>query len=410
MIKRVLSFIVLILVSVAMFVSCTDTSDSILSEDKPDAVVDTLRTSVLVYMMAENNLCGWAEKDIEEIYGAAYSVPNDCGLFVFIDDTDLPRLLQYRNKGGVVVCDTLHFFEEDFCSSDISSMKLVFSTLLQKVNIYEMNLIMWSHGDGWLKDRARLGYKRAIGFDNGVNSSSGSYKSEKSIEMDELAGFIESLPFNVEMLMFDACFMQCIEAVYDLHGSVDYILASPAEIPAPGAPYHKILPHFFADSLRVEDVMMAYYNYYPSNSGVLLSVVDCSKVQDFADATMPYIAKYFADDSEMYYDNIFSYLDGGYFYGYYSYPDFFDMNGVMMHTLSADEYIVWKDAFDKMVPFSCCADKWVSVYSYNGLYNTDKEQFCGVSMYLPRGGSNYERMNRDFESTAWYERVGWGAW
>ena len=399
-------------VSMLGFVSCVDSEDSMGHNGGSGAGVDTLRTSLLIYMMAENNLNSYAARDMEEISAVAATVPADCGLFVFIDDVMLPRLLRYYNNNGLPECDTLYAFEEDFCSSDINNMADVCDILLERFNMCELNLIMWSHGDGWLLDKSRKSVARAIGHDNCENSAWGGPMSKGSIEMKELAGLIDSLPVDVKLLMYDACFMQCIESVYELRNSVDYILASPAEIPGAGAPYNKIIPLFFADVLDVEDVMMEYYNFYKSNSlGVLLSVVDCRWVEEFADATMPYIAKYFSGDVAFDYEKIFSYIDGGYFYGSYSYPDFFDMNGVMMHCLSDEEYKEWRAAFDKMVPYSCCTARWMSVYSYyttgHDYYYTDTKQYSGVSMYLPREEAVYGGLNEDFRTTGWYERVGW---
>jgi hypothetical protein len=87
------------------------------------------------------------------------------------------------------------------------------------------------------------------------------------------------------------------------------------------------------------------------------------------------------------------------------------MNGVMMNCLSDEEYKEWRAAFDKMVPYSCCTARWMSVYSYyttgHDYYYTDTKQYGGVSMYLPREEAVYGGLNEDFRTTGWYERVGW---
>lgn len=397
----------LLVISLLAFAACSsDSSGNI--EFPPYEKGDTLRTSTFVYMMAENNLSGYALNDIAEMYEGAVDVPYDCGMFAFVDDVKLPRILRFSCEAGVPVCDTVCTFDSDFCSSDINEMSAVFDWLLCNYPSRELNVVLWSHGDGWLKDAARVPMQRVIGFDNGENSSSNKYPSVKAVEMAELASFLEELPVKIPFVMFDACFMQCIEVAYELRNCTDWIIASPCEIPANGAPYDKLMPYFFDTTVSPKDIIKSYYDGYSANRGVLLSVIDCSKIEEFADATVPYISKYFSNVSSVDYNAIFQYLKGGYFAAAVSYPCYFDMNGAMMLHLADDEYKTWKEAFDRMVPYSCAAASWTTDFRNVSFY-TDYKQFGGVSMYLPRTKSNYSKFNQDFTTMGWYSRVGWDA-
>ena len=226
--------------------------------------------------------------------------------------------------------------------------------------------------------------------------------------MAELAACLEALPVKIGFIMFDACFMQCIEVIYELRNCANWIIASPAEIPATGAPYDKLIPHFFATPFSPRNIVYSYYSGYSSATGVLLSVVDCSMVEAFADATAPYIPKYFSNVSSVDYNAIFQYLKGGYFGTSASYPCYFDMNGAMKLHLADSEYRTWKKAFDSMVPYSCAAASWSTDFRKSPFY-TDYSQFGGVSMYLPRTKSGYAEFNSDFTTMGWYGRVGWDA-
>ena len=398
----------LLLCAISLFVLVACYDDSSNGIDLPSGGrVDTLRTSTLVYIMAENNLNSYSKKDIAEMYRGATDVPCDCGMFAFVDDVSVPRILRFYNEGGAPVCDTVYTFSDDFCSSDIDEFGGVFDWLLHNYPTKELNLVLWSHGSGWLKDAGRERAQRVIGFDNGVNSSGNSYPSVKAVEVHELAGFLEALPVKKGFIMFDACFMQGIEVIYELRNCADWIIASPAEIPGNGAPYDKLMPLFFAKALSPSAIIRAYYDNYPYHTGVLLSVVDCSNIEAFADATAPYIPKYFSKVSPVSYSEIFQYLKGGYFGDLASYPCYFDMNGAMMLHLTDKEYREWKKAFDRMVPYSCAAEGWPTVYNRTGRFATDIEQFGGVSMYLPRSRGEYESFNEDFATMEWYSRVGW---
>ena len=71
------------LLFVVSFVSCDSepASPGVL----PDVIEkgDTARSTLLVYMMAENSLSSYAANDVNEIVEAASSVPRDCRLFIF---------------------------------------------------------------------------------------------------------------------------------------------------------------------------------------------------------------------------------------------------------------------------------------------------------------------------------------
>ena len=78
-----------------------------------------------------------------------------------------------------------------------------------------------------------------------------------------------------------------------------------------------------------------------------------------------------------------------------------------MQLLTDKEYKEWKKAFDKMVPHSFVAPRWSTVYSSKDYYETDTEQYGGVSMYIPRALNEYKSLNKDFTTMGWYTRVGW---
>ena len=362
---------------------------------------DSVRSTLLVYMMAENNLDRFSQYDIDEILMGAVDVPNDCNMFVFVDGVDNPVVLRFYANRGVATCDTIHRFENDFYSSDIREMENVFDFIFSRYPTRNLNLVLWSHGDGWVKFHPKTTKSRSIGFDNGENSAAG-FPSKASIEAEQLAGLLSSLPMPVEMLMFDACFMQCIEVVYDLRKSAKWILASPAEIPANGAPYHKMVKEFLAKNINPESLMMSYANEYSEDLGVLLSVVDCGKVDAFADIMAELVPKYFPSDSTLDTSKYFSYL-----LKHNSYPEFFDIYGVAKTTFSPEDYSVWKEAFDELVVCSYAANAWETVYNYSYKYVTKKDLFGGVSMYLPMHDSKHSALNSDFRTLDWYSAAAW---
>ena len=203
-------FYILFLLS-ALFSSCV--KEKVILPVKPDVIAkgDTARKTLLVYMMAENSLNNYAAKDILEIAKAATDIPRDCRLFVYVDDDSFPALYHYfsltNDDAGSSV---FHIFQSDVCSSDTMVLGKVLDYILTDYPTESLDLVLWSHGDGWLRQPANAAQQRTIGIDNGQNNLSN--KPIKSIEIEELAALLGRVPVQVERLMFDACFMQCVES------------------------------------------------------------------------------------------------------------------------------------------------------------------------------------------------------
>ena len=376
-------------------------------EVKPDVVGKgcTARKTLLVYMMAENSLNYYASLDVDEILQAVPSIPRDCRLFVYVDDSSFPQLTQYyRMTSGETGCSRFQPFNTDVCSSDTAVLGTVLDFILKDYPTETLDLIMWSHGDGWLRGPLNSAPQRSIGIDNGKNSSSN--KVTETIEVEELAALLEALPTKVDRLMFDACFMQCVESAYALRNAAEWIIASPAEIPGYGALYSTLVPDFF-NSDGPEDIMDSYIKAYEAEpAGAVLSAVHTGYMQNLADATYAYVIKYFNSEKKREYTDVFSYLPGGRYNGSPAYPSYFDMNVVMKKYLTADEYTGWREVFDSAVAYVASSAKWYSAVC-GRVIGYDMSVGGGMSMYMPQRYSRNEKFNSDFKTTEWYSAAGW---
>ena len=373
----------------------------------PDVIEkgDTARKTLLVYMMAENSLNNYAALDVDEIKKAVPSLPRDCRLFVYVDDNKLPRLTQYyrltNGDVGSLLCSP---FNTDVCSSDTAAMAVVFDCILKDYPTETLDLVMWSHGDGWLRGPLNSSRQRSIGIDNGKNSYSNSVTT--TIEIEELAALLVKLPTRVDRLMFDACFMQCVESSYALRGAAEWVIASPAEIPGDGALYSTLVPHFFSSDGTVE-LMDSYIKAYENEfAGVVLSAVRTEAMQHLADVTYSYVIKYFNVDRRREYADVFAYLPGGKYTGTTTYPSYYDINAIMSKYLTADEYAHWREAYDMAVPYTAASPKWYSALRGRAIIY-DIYKGGAMSIYMPQHNSRNERFNADFRTTEWYTAAGW---
>lgn len=404
MFGRVGTFLLLLFVAL---VSCNN--DPVYLKVKPDVVPkgETARKTLVVYMMAENSLNNYASLDVNEILDAVPSIPRDCRLFVYVDDNKFPMITQYfRMTNGEAGNSNIHPFTTDVCSSDTAALGAVLDYILKDYPTESLDLVMWSHGDGWLRGPLTSAPQRSIGIDNEKNTYSNSVT--KTIEIEELATLLERLPARVDRLLFDACFMQCVESCYALRDAAEWVIASPAEIPGDGALYSSLVPCFF-NSDGPEDIIDSYIKAYENRpSGAVLSAVNTRGMQHLADVTYSYVIKYFNSEKKRDYIDVFSYLPGGKYNGSPAYPSYFDMNAIMKKYLTADEYAHWRGAFDGTVTYVASSPKWYSAICGRVL-EFNAETGGAISIYMPQHQSRNDKFNSDFRTTEWYSAAGWQA-
>lgn len=402
---RSLFLLIFSLILCAVSHGCKESDDAV-GGNRVLAPGDSAARTVLVYIMGENSLAGNVRSDLMEMKRGANALPDSCYLLAFVDDVNVPYICRFhKNRSNVSLCDTVYKFKEDFYSTDTARFKEVVTWVLEEYPSDNFGLVMWSHGTGWLYD---TGKNRSIGIDNGKNSYENIAPSARWMEVDDLARVLENLPVKTDFVFFDACFMQCVEVAYAMRSSADWLVGSPAELPADGAPYDRIIPSLFSFPFDAKELIEQYKDAYPEDDGVLLSAVKCSAMERLAEVTAMYVPACFSRDSLVNDSKVFSYLPGGYFSYYIDYPDYPDMNGQMMLRLSNDAYLQWKEAFDEAVPYKVASRQWFSAFEYEPTV-VNFLQYGGVSMYVPRERSEYSTFNSFFRKTEWYDATGWGS-
>ena len=222
------------------------------------------RWSVLVWMVADNDLHPFVEEDLQEMEKAA----EDVSVIVALDAAS-DSILALSRSGFKVVKEVsmnggngeeLREFMENY---GIPSVKTF--------------LIIWDHGAAWLKD-FRYSTK-AVGFDEG---------SKDALTISELA---ESIPFEVNVIGFDACFMGSIEVAYELRRKALYMVASGDYEPGSGWNYSFLEDISNLDPRgAAEKVVDAYASAYSDLKMPLsLAVLDLLKTDDLASSLREYV-------------------------------------------------------------------------------------------------------------------------
>ncbi len=410
--------VIYFIVATSLFLACThDNNDSI--EDIPDAGLAKSRT-VMVYMVAENSLGDRELKDdIKELIKGRNSLNFHAGdhLIVYVDDNALPRIYEIKKDETTMQLADLSpvcTYKEDVNSASAVQLRRFVQYVKQHYPAKSYGLVMWSHALGWIpstyaKDKADDGgtKKRAFGLDNEQNSYDGRLNGYQ-MSIEDMAAVLEA-EGGVDFILFDACFMQCIEVAYAMRNATHYVIASPAEIPGPGANYATMVPAMFQKDDYVQQMLSAYYTDYEMRKdyGIVISAIETAHLETFAMEMWGIVQKYQSQLMALDKQSLLSY----YVYGAWGTicPDYLDMQGVMRTVLSETDYEQWKMKLDAFV--TCQAtDWWYSVYPYGyhgGLIEVIPSLCCGVSMTIPfvEYASGASRYDMSFQELEWAQMV-----
>ena len=381
--KKIFHLILLLLA--VLLTSCVDYDDEVQQYiDYPN------HRTVLVYIIPAN-LGGYAQKDIQEMKQGIKQL-----------DTSINNLIVYYDKGkagaelykitstGGGDCQQIIKEYPDQHSTTPEVMSQVIKDAFREYPAGSKGLILWSHGDGWIK--ANKKYKAGTRW----------WGSEERHNMDitDIATAIKAADVHFDFIMYDSCFMQNIETDYALRHHADYFIGSPTEIPGPGAPYQEITQYMFQRYDKyVENIAKSYYAFYKNmyhesgewTDGVSISVVKSSELDNLAAATAA------AMPSEVnieIYENIFNYDCRSSKY----YSDF----KMAMKEIAPQQYDIWYKAFQKAVPVWNTTPTNFSAFGGNFAI---PEETGGLSCYLPRAGQ--EKETTFWHSYEWYKAAGW---
>lgn len=163
------------------------------------------------------------------------------------------------------------YTQEDL-STDPVIMKGILNKIKEELPADTYGLVISSHGGGWVPndifDSHVLAQTRFIGQDG-----------TDYMEIPDLAEALEGSHF--EYILFDACLMSSVEALYDLRQAAKYLIASPAEVLAEGFPYKEIVSQLFYNDLK--GACQSFMNKYRQTSGTI-ALVQTDKLEALAAA------------------------------------------------------------------------------------------------------------------------------
>lgn len=393
-------------VTIAMLASC--------SNEIPEQEEASFNgRTILVYLVANNsatNLDRYLKTNILWMYQNMATDSDSCRLLVYYrpnqNDGLLtePSILEFISDGkghinGRSALSTEEFSDvfgeatvlrtyietEGYNATDPEVMAQVFRDMQTAAPSQSYGLIFGSHASGWMPASATV--SRAFGDDDGY-----------SINIPELRDVLTNSfsSGNLDFILLDACMMGSVEVAYELRNVADYCIASVMETPASGFPYQRMF-HYLSDTdVDYQRICTAFTDYYQSGWGTC-AAIDCSRLDNLADAVAGELQNHAADISTLDYQNIQQYGASSYRNFSFDIGDFFrQLNG---GTIPASIQTALDQA---VIAKSCIPGK----YSY--LPEVDADRFCGIGMFFPEyTGRTISWEDYYRTSISWYQAVGW---
>ena len=377
----------------------------------------TAERTVLVYLAGKNNLSESLQTNLEQMKAGSKCIGNNTLLAFVRRDIQGEQPWLARVSNGELT-DSVSLDDMGISTSNMQACnpELMEQVLQYAFNYYPANeygLVLGGHSTGWLIEQ-EPGDTRAFGVDNGDGYAYSS-RNRRWINVPTMANVLERVP-HLKFIFADCCNFMCLETMYELRNVTDYIIGSPAEIPAEGAPYEQIMPALFEKNTFCSSIIDIYHR--TQNGEVPLSVVKTSAMDQLASAT-----RYALDMVQEKIGNGYAETQGLIHYGYsgssiqfhQEYNLFYDAGDFFRSQLPESDYQQWKQALDEAVVEKRFAKEWRTCMTWRYIYSDfemTEEKYHGVSMYIPQDptteyGKYYARNNEDIKQLKWYQSVGW---
>lgn len=382
-------FITLLLIGGMALTAC--------SGDNPDPDAGNTPRTVLVYMIATNNLgsgsAHFDTNDIDEMLDAAAAgALGKSRLLVFRHSRltpEAPKLLEITRKGAV----ELKTYSLTASSASEEVMNQVIADMKTLAPARSYGMMFWSHSTGWLNNGIDTPAKAAplsFGYDT---------TPRNTMSVTSLRNVLTGKGFD--FLYFDCCFMATAEVAYELRDCAEWMVGSAAELPANGTPYHIALPYLMkedADCVKAAQATFNYYNscYNPSSSdadtdGCTFSAIHLPSMKPLAEATAKiYSLKAEVKNPETVQDFAPA-LYPGKFCDLLDYVDHKDIDK------SSADYKAFTTALKDAVRFEGATP---GIHLMN---NFTVNAHCGLTTYLTNGESDFSSDN--YRALLWYTDV-----
>lgn len=350
-----------------------------------------LKSHTLVFYLMGNKTGLETEMDanVQKILTSAVNnqlISEKNHIAIFYDRGNYTRLTEIRKEDGRTKQVVIKEYATNTSCVDPKFMAEVFALVREKMPADSYGLSLSSHGGGWVPSDIYDQYllqatTRFFGQDD-----------ETYMEIPQLVEGLKGTHFDY--ILFDACFMASVEALYDLRETADYIIASPAEVMGGGFPYTSILPLLFTANHDLEGVCKAFMDAYKNSSGTI-SLTRCSELNNLA-ASMKKVVESSANKK----------VDATSIQGYEGFSPhlYYDLEQYVQ-ALTSDKTLLdsFKSALQKTVLYESHTSTFYSAIGPNK-GNIQLPRSCGMTCHIEN--SKYPGTHNAFLKTNWAKSIG----
>lgn len=322
-------------------------------------------------------------------------------LWVYADTPSGATLGRMEPTSGGAELRTVESYGAENSASG-ATLERVLRTVWERSPATGYGLLFFSHATGWLPEgglQAPL-VSRSIGLDQG---------SEMSLD-----AFVSAIPSGMPLdyVIFEACLMAGAEVALALAGHTDWVLASSAEVVAPGfRPLYESGLEVLTERTRpVPELLAAFGQSYMSHveglSGeyrsATLSLIRTSSMPALAEAVRR-VTRGFADEEGrdtppaglQHFDRPGAYGDrpaAARFYDLEAYVEacLADPDAEAAFRGALADAVVWRDATERFLGGDGSPYKGFDIGRHSGL-----------TLYVPRG--EFPALNETYRRTAWWQ-------
>ena len=339
--------------------------------------------TLMVYLAGDNNLSGHMQKNISSMM-SAWKKSYNANIVIYFDAPNAaPELYTFRFKGKEVEKQVLKTYEE-MDSEDPEVLKKILNEMQDLYPSDSYGLILGSHASGWIPSGGFGRSNRMLYAEPVLTRSFGTdYTGPSQMDTRDMAKAIPFNKENLEFILFDACLMSSIEVLYDLRDKAKYVIASPAELPAPGFPYNRVMPYFWGkgtnlekDLVKVCDEFWDYYNTYnATNRFGTIALIKMDGMEHLFDLTREILQGKKDYVADIYQKAVYCYP----MVEYSKYDRFFDLGEYMKYMTEGREglYKEYRDFLDNQVVI------YKNVTNPFYYISIPEEKFSGIATYIP---------------------------
>ena len=382
------------------------------------------------YFPGQNDLSNSIRTNINEIKQGYLPTRKSRDVVILLthltDDDDAYMVRMYRDRKGLV-CDTLATYPQYKPFARAENFKEYLTEVKDRFDAGHYGLILSSHGSGWAPEGYFLNPSKyesgnvlfspgPAQFPRGTNPYSGTNRYNPDMltksmfvesgvergvsvtyEMD-IDVLKESLPVHLDYLIFDACYMGCVEVLSELKDVADRIVSSQTEIVGSGLDYVNMMSRLIEQpSPDLKGLCQDFYDKYDAyrdgdwRKTCLVSLVDCGGLDRLASVAGELNARYAESLAGVAPHQV------QYYFCSPDIPLFYDLLDIYREAgISDSDMALLSAAVD-----DCVECKFTTNFILN---NIRVERFSGLSMYLPCGGTRY--LSNYYKTLTWNGEVG----